>query len=103
MARCSAAQRTDAKLICSPLSGKHSRREELIMAHTDKKHFGRGAQSKGTGSGATTDIDKDKIGDHTVLSNRDKSRHTRERGLDGAEIKSEQYQDHSGNRLTDDR
>jgi hypothetical protein len=48
-----------------------------------------------------TDIDKDKIGDNAVLSNRDKSRHTRERGLDGKQVKTEQYQDHAGNRLAD--
>ena len=35
--------------------------------HGDK-HFGRGTQPKGTGTGAMTDIDKDKIGDNAVLS-----------------------------------
>jgi hypothetical protein len=69
--------------------------------HGDSKHFGRGTQSKGNGTGAMTDIDKDKIGDNAVLSNRDKSRHTRERGLDGKQVKTEQYQDHASNRLAD--
>jgi hypothetical protein len=71
--------------------------------HGDSKHFGRGTQPKGDGTGAMTDIDKDKIGDNAVLSNRDKSRHTRERGLDGNQVKTEQYQDHAGNRLTDEK
>ncbi|PIK73273.1 hypothetical protein CS379_09330 [Methylobacterium frigidaeris] len=42
-----------------------------------------------------------------VLSNRDKSRHTDQRGLDSKTVQTEQYQDHSANRqidieLTDD-
>jgi hypothetical protein len=74
----------------------------MTMAKGGKKKIGRGAQQKGTGSGAMTDIDKDKIGENMVLSNRDKALHTRERGLDGAKAKTEQYQDHAGNRLPDD-
>jgi hypothetical protein len=72
------------------------------MAKGDKKHMGRGAQQKATGTGAMTDIEKDKIGENMVLSNRDKSLHTRERGLDGAVTKTEQYQDHAANRLPED-
>jgi hypothetical protein len=72
------------------------------MPKGDRKHIGRGAQQKRTGSGAMTDIDKDKIGENMVLSNRDKALHTRERGMDGAQVKTEQYQDHAGNRLPDD-
>jgi hypothetical protein len=37
-----------------------------------------------------------------VLSNRDKSQHTDERGMDSKRIQSEQLQDHSANRLDDD-
>jgi hypothetical protein len=32
-----------------------------------------------------------------VLSNRDKSRHSDERGLDSATVQTEQYHDHAGN------
>jgi hypothetical protein len=33
-----------------------------------------------------------------VLSNRDKSRHSEGRGLDGKMVQTEQYHDHAGNR-----
>jgi hypothetical protein len=36
-----------------------------------------------------------------VLSNRDKSRRSHERGLDRKEIQNEQLQDHAGNRNDD--
>ncbi|RCS25100.1 hypothetical protein DUT91_06650 [Phyllobacterium salinisoli] len=72
------------------------------MAKADKKHIGSGAQGKGSGEGAMTDIDKDKIEENAVLSNRDKAQHTRERGLDSKEIETEQFHDHPGNRMTDD-
>jgi hypothetical protein len=35
-----------------------------------------------------------------VLSNRDKSRHSKQRGLDGKSAQTEQLQDHAANRLT---
>ncbi len=72
-----------------------------MMVNAGKKHMGRAVQAKGTGTGAMTDIDKDKIGDNMVLSNRDKAQHSDQRGQDGAQIKTEQYQDHAGNRLAD--
>ena len=46
-----------------------------------------------------THMDLSKIGENDVLSNRDKKVHGKERGLDGNAIKSEQYQDHSANRI----
>lgn len=70
------------------------------MANASKNHLGPGAQSKGTGTGAQTD--KDTIGENMILSNRDKSRHSAERGLDSRQIQTEQLQDHAGNRLADD-
>ncbi|ALG74950.1 hypothetical protein VY88_25635 [Azospirillum thiophilum] len=68
------------------------------MANASKKHMGTGAQGKGSGTGATTDLPAGSIGDNTVLSNRDKSRHTEARGLDGKTIQTEQMQDHAANR-----
>jgi hypothetical protein len=72
------------------------------MANASKKHFGAGAQGKRAGTGANTDIQKEKIGENMVLSNRDKSRHSEERGLDGKEIQTEQFHDHADNRYPDD-
>lgn len=69
------------------------------MAHASKKHFGAGAQGKGSGEGALTPTPKDKIGENEVLANRDKAQNTGERGLDGKNVRSEQYQDHPGNRM----
>ena len=69
--------------------------------HASKKHMGTGAQGKGTGVGGMTDIDKDKIGENMVLSNRDKAGHAPERGLDGKTIENEQYQDQDSNKLRD--
>jgi hypothetical protein len=37
-----------------------------------------------------------------VLSNRDKAQHSEQRGLDGKEILTEQFQDHSANRLDEE-
>jgi hypothetical protein len=71
------------------------------MANASKK-FGPGAQGKGDGSGAMTEIPEDLIEENQVLSNRDKSRHSGERGLDSKTVQTEQYQDHVANRLTDD-
>jgi len=72
------------------------------MTKGGKKQTGAGAHGKGAGAGANTDIAKDKIGDNMVLSNRDKSRHSDQRGMDSKHIQSEQLQDHASNRLEDD-
>ena len=72
------------------------------MANASKKHFGPGAQGKHSGTGANSDIEKEKIGDNMVLSNRDKSQHSEGRGLDGKEIQTEQFQDHADNRYPDE-
>jgi len=69
------------------------------MAHASRKHIGPGARGKGAGTGGTTDIDKDKIQENMVLSNRDKSQHSDERGMDSREIQTEQLQDHAANRF----
>lgn len=67
-----------------------------------KKQVGAGAHGKGAGAGANTDVAKDKIGDNMVLTNRDKSQHSDQRGMDSKHIQNEQLQDHSANRLGDD-
>lgn len=71
------------------------------MANASKKHIGPGAQGKGDGSGAMSDEAevKDLIGENDILSNRDKSRHGDERGLDSKTVQTEQLQDHAGNHL----
>ena len=71
------------------------------MAHASKKKIGPGAQGKGAGAGALTDIPKDKIGENQVLSNRDKKQHSHERGQDSQEIQNEQLQDNAANRLSE--
>lgn len=69
------------------------------MTNAGKKHMGRGAKGKGSGTGAMTDIAKDKVEENMVLSNRDKSQHTKERGQDSRQIQTDQFQDHVGSRL----
>jgi hypothetical protein len=71
------------------------------MAHAGKKHIGRGAQGKGDASGARSTLDDNRVGENDVLSNRDKAQHSKERGLDGKNVKTEQYQDHAANRRVD--
>lgn len=68
------------------------------MANASKNHMGPGAQGKGSGSGATTELPEGVLEDNMVLSNRDKSRHNDERGLDSRTIQTDQYQDHVANR-----
>jgi len=72
------------------------------MANPSKKHFGAGGHGKGTGVGANTELPKDKIGENMVLSNRDKSRHPKQRGLDSKQVQTDQLQDHAANRLDED-
>ncbi|MET3859044.1 hypothetical protein ABIE40_006201 [Rhizobium sp. OAE497] len=71
------------------------------MPHGDRKHIGIGAKAKGGGTGAMTEIPADKLPENMVLSNRDKAQHSKERGLDGKAVQTEQYQDHSANRNSD--
>ena len=72
------------------------------MARRDGRHIGRGSHGKGAGTGGMTDAPLEKIDSNMVLSNRDKAQHSDIRGLDGKFIQTEQYQDHSANRLTGD-
>jgi len=72
------------------------------MAKASKTRSGVGAQGKGAGVGAMTDLPKDKVQENMALSNRDKSRHPKERGLDSKAIQTEQLQSHAANRLDDE-
>jgi len=69
------------------------------MAHASSKHMGAASHGKSSGNGAMTDIDKDILPENMVLSNRDKAQHSRERGLDGKTVQTEQYHDHQSNHL----
>lgn len=71
------------------------------MAHASGKHLGPGAQGKGDGTGAMTDIDPEDIPGNIVLSNRDKAGHSDQRGLDGKAVQTEQLHDHAANRMDD--
>ena len=64
----------------------------------DSKHFGKGSQGKGDGSGGMTDLQEGMLEENEVLSNRDKAQHPETRGLDSKNVQTEQYQDHSANR-----
>lgn len=68
------------------------------MAKADRHSMGPGAQGKGTGTGAMTDLPEGILEENMVLSTRDKSRHTDQRGLDSKTVQTEQYQDHAANR-----
>ncbi|MCJ2067469.1 hypothetical protein MKK75_01385 [Methylobacterium sp. J-030] len=68
------------------------------MANAGKHGMHPGAQGKGSGSGAMTELPEGVLGENAVLSNRDKAQHDGERGLDGKGVQTDQYQDHSANR-----
>ena len=70
------------------------------MANASKRHIGEGSQGKKDGSGGMTSLDHSMVGENDVLSNRDKSRHSDARGMDGNALKTDQYQDHAANRRT---
>ena len=61
------------------------------------KHMEPGAQGKRSGTGALTELPEGILEENMVLSNRDKSRHSDQRGLDSATVQTEQYHDHVGN------
>ncbi len=68
------------------------------MSKHDGKRMGPGAQGKKAGTGALTDLPPDTVGENMVLSNRDKSRHSGERGQDSKWVETEQLRDHAANR-----
>lgn len=68
------------------------------MANAGKKNMGSGAQGKGDGTGSMTELPEGVLQDNMVLSNRDKSLHSDQRGLDSRQVQTEQYRDHVGAR-----
>ncbi len=68
------------------------------MANASKKTAGTGSQGKGDGTGAMTELPEGVLAENMVLSNRDKSRHSDERGLDSRQVQTEQFRDHVGAR-----
>jgi len=73
------------------------------MANADHKKFGGHVQGKGDGTGAMSEIEPEELEANTVLSNRDKSQDTRDRGQDGRNNLTEQVEDHIGNRIPEDK
>lgn len=72
------------------------------MANASRKHFGPGVQPKGSGTGGQESALEDGIEENMVLSNRDKSRHPDQRGLDNKAVQTEQWHDHDANRLSEE-
>ena len=68
------------------------------MANASKRNMGPGAQGKKSGTGAMTELPEGILPENMVLSNRDKSQHSDQRGLDSKNVQTEQYQEHAGNR-----
>ena len=72
------------------------------MTKEGKKGVGPSARSKGSGSGAMTDIPDEMLGENEVLSNRDKANHSEARGQDSKRIQSDQYQNHTHGKPLDE-
>lgn len=74
------------------------------MANASSKKFGAGQQDqgKGDGTGGMSPDTMDELSENQVLSNRDKSRHSGQRGLDSRNVQNEQLHDHAANRQDDD-
>jgi hypothetical protein len=70
------------------------------MTDHDGKHLGPGTRQhgKGSGTGAMTDLQEDLVAENMVLSNRDKTQHSGERGQDSKWIQTEQMEDHAANK-----
>ncbi|MGX7703499.1 hypothetical protein [Methylobacterium sp. Gmos1] len=73
------------------------------MAKADRHNMGPGAQGKGSGTGAMTELPEGILEENMVLSNRDKSQHGAARGLDSKHVQTEQYHDHASNRRNFDQ
>ncbi|MDP2357623.1 MAG: hypothetical protein Q8M31_16390 [Beijerinckiaceae bacterium] len=71
------------------------------MANASKTRIGKGAKGKGAGVGAMTTLPEGVLGDNMTLSNRDKSHHTEERGLDSRALREVQRQDSVHNQRRD--
>jgi hypothetical protein len=75
----------------------------MNMAKADRHNMGPGAQGKGSGTGAMTELPEGILEENRVLSNRDKAQHSAERGLDSKFVQTEQYHDHAANRRNFDQ
>ncbi len=73
------------------------------MANASKKNMGSGAQGKRDGTGAMTELPEGVLEENMVLSNRDKSLHSDQRGLDSRQVQTDQYHDHVGARRNFDQ
>ena len=73
------------------------------MARADGKKIGPGVKGKGDGAGAMSELDSATLPANAVLSIRDKSRISGDRGRDGKTVQTEQYEDHVANRRPDER
>ncbi len=69
------------------------------MANADRKSFGPGQQDHGKGcaEGGMASADVDPLPDNEILSNRDTSRHSDQRGLDSAHVQTRQFHQHVDN------
>lgn len=70
------------------------------MTDHDGKRLGPSTRHKGKGAGVggMTDLQEDMLPDNMVLSNRDKTQHSGERGQDSKWVQTEQMEDHTLNK-----
>jgi hypothetical protein len=71
------------------------------MSKSTARRQGATSKGKGAGVGSLTNLRRRLVGENQVLSNRDKSRHSRTRGQDSKWVETEQLQDHQDNRDPD--
>ncbi|WP_203531157.1 hypothetical protein [Pseudoroseicyclus tamaricis] len=66
------------------------------MANASSKKYGPGQQDqgKGDGHGGMEPADVDVLPDNEILSNRDTSQHSDQRGLDSGHLQDRQYHEH---------
>lgn len=71
------------------------------MANASSKKFGAGQQDqgKGDGSGGMAPAEVETVQTTEILSNRDTSRHSDQRGLDSRHVQNEQGQEHVANHV----
>lgn len=74
------------------------------MANASSKKFGAGQQDqgKGDGTGAMTSENPDVVRPTEILSNRDTSRHSDQRGLDSRHVQTQQMEDQVDNHAPGD-
>lgn len=65
--------------------------------HGSSKTMGAGSQGKGSGTDAMTELQDELVRKEQILSNRDKSQHGDQRGLDSKGVQVDTYQDTASN------